>query len=215
VAAEETGITGWVIDVIDRIGEVGVGVLIAVENLFPPIPSEVILPLAGFRANEGELNVVLAWVAATIGALVGALILYGLGAVIGYDRLHDLAGKRWFVVLGVKDLERGERFFERHGAKVVLFGRCIPLVRSVVSVPAGLARMPLPKFLLYTAIGSGVWNALFIATGWTLGDNYERVEGWVQPLSYAVVGALLLWVAFLTYRKVQRVRAGVLTSTPE
>lgn len=210
VAAEE-GITGWVIDVMDSIGEIGVGVLIAVENLFPPIPSEVILPLAGFRAHEGEMNVVLAWIAATIGALVGALILYGLGAVIGYDRLHDLAGKRWFFVLGQKDLERGERFFEQHGAKIVLIGRCIPLVRSVVSVPAGLARMPLPTFVLFTILGSAVWNALFIGAGWVLGDNYERVERWVQPFSYLVVGVIAVWLVVLAVRKIRR-RDGVTSS---
>lgn len=205
--AGETGITGWVVDVIDSIGEVGVGVLIAIENLFPPIPSEVILPLAGFRANEGELNVVLAWISATIGALVGALILYGLGAFVGYDRLHELAGKRWFVVLGQKDLERGDRFFERHGGKVVLAGRCVPLVRSVVSVPAGLAGMPIPRFVLYTVVGSGIWNALFIGAGWVLGDNYDRVEGWVQPISYTVVAAIVVWLVVLTVRKARRRQA--------
>jgi membrane protein DedA with SNARE-associated domain len=208
VASGESGITGWVIDVIDSIGAVGVGALIAIENLFPPIPSEVILPLAGFRAHEGQMNVVAAWVAATIGALVGAVILYGLGAVVGYDRLHELAGKRWFFVLSQKDLERGERFFEQHGAKVVLIGRCIPLVRSVVSVPAGLARMPLPLFLLFTAIGSGVWNALFIGAGWVLGDNYARVEGWVKPFSYAVVAAIAVWLVVLAVRKIGRARSG-------
>jgi membrane protein DedA with SNARE-associated domain len=147
-------------------------------------------------------------VAATIGALVGAVILYGLGAVVGYDRLHELAGKRWFFVLSQKDLERGERFFEQHGAKVVLIGRCIPLVRSVVSVPAGLARMPLPLFLLFTAIGSGVWNALFIGAGWVLGDNYARVEGWVKPFSYAVVAAIAVWLVVLAVRKIGRARSG-------
>jgi membrane protein DedA with SNARE-associated domain len=209
VAAEESGgVTGWVIDVVDAIGEIGVGVLIALENLVPPIPSEVILPLAGFRANEGELNLLLTWMAATIGALVGAIVLYGIGRGVGYERLEELAGKPWFIFFGRKDLERGERFFERHGAKIVLLGRCVPLVRSVVSVPAGLAEMPLPKFLLYTAIGSGVWNALFIGLGYALGDQYDRVEGWVQPISYAVLAALVAWLAVLAFRKVQR-----LTST--
>lgn len=208
----ENGVTGWVVDVIDSIGEVGVGALVTLENLFPPLPSEVILPLAGFRANEGELNVVLAWVAATIGALLGAFVLYGLGAVVGYDRLHDLAGKRWFVVLSQRDLERGNRFFHQHGGKIVLLGRCVPLVRSVVSVPAGLAGMPLGRFSVFTAIGSGIWNALFIGAGWVLGANYDKVERWVQPLSYAVVAAILGWVVVLAVRKVRR-REGVSSPT--
>ncbi len=194
--------------IVDRVGEVGVGALIALENLFPPIPSEVILPFAGFRAERGDLNLVLAWLAATIGALVGALVLYALGAWIGSERLHELAGKRWFIVFGQKDYERGERFFERHGGKIVLFGRCVPIVRSVVSVPAGVARMPLARFCAYTAAGSAVWNALFIGAGYKLGQNYDRVEGWVTPIAYVVLAALAAWVVWLSWRKIQRLRAG-------
>lgn len=205
--ADETGITGWVIDVVDAVGELGVGALIALENIFPPIPSEAILPLAGFRAEAGDLNVVLAWVAATVGALVGALVLYGLGAWYGYDRLHELAGKRWFVVLGQKDLERGDRFFERHEGTIVLVGRCIPLVRSVVSVPAGIARMPLGRFLVFTAVGSGIWNAVWIGAGWQLGENWERVERWVSPAAYTVLVALVVGAMVTAWRKVSRVRA--------
>lgn len=198
--------TDGVLRVVDRVGEVGVGVLVALENLFPPIPSEVILPFAGFRAERGDLDLILVWVAATVGALVGALILYGLGAWIGSERLHALAGQRWFVVLSQKDYERGERFFDRHGGKIVLLGRCVPLVRSVVSVPAGVSRMPLPTFCLYTVLGSGVWNALFIGLGYGLGENYDRVEGWVAPLTTTVVVAFVAWIAWLTWRKVQRLR---------
>lgn len=205
----EGGLTGWVTDLVDRGGEAGVGLLIALENLFPPIPSEVILPFAGFQAERGELNVVLAWVAATAGALLGAVVLYGLGALVGYDRLHELAGRRWFLLLGQRDLERGERFFSRHGAKVVLLGRCIPLVRSVVSVPAGLARMPLGRFCAYTVIGSAVWNATFIGLGVALGRRWDQVEDYVVPASYGVAVVLAASLAVLTVRKLRRARAAV------
>ena len=207
MAEEYSGITGWVVDVVDAIGEAGVGALIALENVFPPLPSEVILPLAGFRAEAGELNVVLAWLAATAGALVGALILYGVGAWFGYERLDDLAGRRWFVFFGQKDLHRGKRFFDRHGGVIILAGRCIPLVRSIVSVPAGIDRMPLARFCVLTALGSAVWNAIFIGAGWALGDRWERVESWIQPLSYAVLVALLAVGGWLMWRTVQRRRA--------
>jgi membrane protein DedA with SNARE-associated domain len=110
-------------------------------------------------------------------------------------------------VLSQKDFERGERIFERHGATFVLLGRCVPLVRSVVSVPAGVARMPLARFCLYTAAGSAVWNAVFIGAGYQLGANYDRVEGWVAPVGYAVVVAGGAWVAWLTVRKLRRLRA--------
>ena len=202
------GITKWVVDVIDSIGEVGVGLLIAAENIFPPIPSEAILPFAGFSASQGDINVVLAWVAATVGALVGAWFLYGVGALIGYERLRALAAQRWFILFGVADLDRGERFFERHGTQIILVGRFIPLVRSIVSVPAGAIRMPLPTFTLLTAIGAGIWNAVFIAIGYQLGERWERVERWVTPVGYAVVALLALWLVVLAVRKVVALREG-------
>lgn len=202
----EGGLSGWVTEQVSRWGEVGVGLLIALENLFPPIPSEVVLPFAGFQVERGELTFALAWLAATLGALAGALILYGLGAGVGYERLHDLAGKRWFVVLGQRDLERGERFFERYGTRIVLFGRCVPLVRSVVSVPAGLARMPLGRFCVLTTLGSAAWNLAFLGLGVALGQRWDRVDDYVGPVGYAVAAVLVLWVTVLTVRKVRRVR---------
>jgi membrane protein DedA with SNARE-associated domain len=198
------GVAGWVVDVIDSIGEVGVGALIALENIFPPIPSEVILPFAGFSASRGDLNPVLAWAAATIGALLGAYVLYAVGALVGHDRVHELVDKRWFVLFSQSDLARGERFFDDHGGKVVLLGRCVPFVRSVVSVPAGFARMTLWRFTALTAIGSGVWNAIFIYAGYRLGDRWDQVQQYLQPIGYAVVAALLAGVAFLVVRQLRR-----------
>jgi membrane protein DedA with SNARE-associated domain len=202
-AENADGLTGFVVDVIDRIGEVGVGVLIAAENIFPPIPSEAILPFAGFSASTGEINAVAAWVAATIGALVGAYVLYGVGALIGYDRLQVLARKRWFFLFGESDLARGERFFERHGTAIVLVGRFIPLVRSIVSVPAGWSRMPLARFTLLTAIGAGIWNAVFIAIGYQLGERWDRVEGWIEPIGYAVLAVIAGYLVWLASRKLR------------
>lgn len=203
---ELDGLAGWAVDVIERLGEGGVGGLVALETVFPPIPSEVILPFAGFAASRGDVNLVGAWVAATIGALVGAWVLYGVGALIGIERLRLLATKRWFVLFGPADLLRGERFFERHGTKIVLLGRCIPLVRSIVSVPAGVERMPLVRFTVLTAIGSGVWNAIFIGAGRAAGDNWEDIEGWVTPLGYTVVALLLVAGAWLAAHKIMSIR---------
>ena len=154
--AQVDGIGGWVVDVIGSIGELGVGLLIALENVVPPIPSEVILPFAGFSASQGRISLVGAWVAATVGSLVGAWILYGVGAFIAYERLHGLASKRWFLLFNTEDLHRGERFFDRHGSKVVLLARFVPLLRSIVSVPAGVVRMPLLRFTGLTALERGV-----------------------------------------------------------
>lgn len=198
------GLAGWVVDVVDSVGEVGVGALVALETILPPIPSEVILPFAGFSSSRGDLNVVLAWTAATVGALVGAWTLYGVGRLLSYERVHELAGKRWFVLFGQADLERGDKFFDRHGSAIVLIGRCIPLVRSVVSVPAGMESMPLVRFTALTAVGSGIWNATFITLGYQLGNEWDRVEHWMQPASYAVLVLLLLVLAWLVVRKVRR-----------
>jgi membrane protein DedA with SNARE-associated domain len=197
------GLAGWVVDVIDRLGPLGIGALIALENIVPPIPSEVILPFAGFSANRGDLNVLAAWIAATIGSLVGAYVLYGVGALIGYDRIRVLADKRWFILFGPSDLDRGERFFNRYGSWIIFFGRFIPLVRSIVSVPAGVERMPLLRFTVLTALGSGIWNAIFIAAGYELGDRWAAVEGWIQPASYVVVGLLLVALVWLAIRKLR------------
>ena len=189
--------------IVDSLGAAGVGLLIFLENLIPPIPSEVILPLAGFRARTGALNIWLTWPAATAGSVAGAVVLYGLGAWLGYDRLHALAGKRWFFLTSQKDLDRGEEIFEKHGGKIVLLGRCVPVIRSVVSIPAGIARMPLPRFLMLTAIGSGVWNALFIGLGWVLGENWDRVQGWLGPVTYVVIGLVVVGLIWLAVRKLR------------
>jgi membrane protein DedA with SNARE-associated domain len=200
-------VTNWVFSIVDRLGEIGIGLLIFLENIIPPVPSEVILPLAGFRARTGALNVWLAWPAATLGSVLGAVVLYGVGRWLGYDRLHALAGKRWFFLTSQNDLDRGERVFERHGGKMVLLGRCVPLIRSVVSIPAGIAKMPLPRFLTLTAIGSGVWNAIFIGLGWALGENWGRVQGWLGPVSYVVLGLVVVGLVWLAVRKL-RSRSG-------
>jgi membrane protein DedA with SNARE-associated domain len=196
-------VANWVFSIVDSLGAAGVGLLIFLENLIPPIPSEVILPLAGFRARTGALNIWLTWPAATAGSVAGAVVLYGLGAWLGYDRLHALAGKRWFFLTSQKDLDRGEEIFDKHGGKIVLLGRCVPVIRSVVSIPAGIARMPLPRFLMLTAIGSGVWNALFIGLGWVLGENWDRVQGWLGPVTYVVIGLVVVGVIWLAVRKLR------------
>jgi membrane protein DedA with SNARE-associated domain len=192
-----------VFSIVDRLGAAGVGLLILLENVIPPIPSEVILPLAGFRARTGALNVLAVWPAATAGSVLGALLLYGLGAWLGYDRLHRLAGHRWFVLVSQKDLERGDAVFDRHGGKVVLLARCVPFLRSVVSIPAGISGMPMGRFVVLTAIGSGVWNAAFLALGWVLGENWEQVERFLGPVSYAVLALLAVGLAVLVVRRLR------------
>ncbi|GAA4975997.1 hypothetical protein GCM10023225_16340 [Kineococcus glutinatus] len=183
----------------ESLGGPGAGAAIALENLFPPIPSEVVLPLAGFTASRGELGLVevLAWT--TAGSLVGALVLYALGAFLGRRRLRAVVDRLPLVRLD--DLDRAEAWFDRHGGAAVFLGRFVPVVRSLVSVPAGVARMPLARFALLTTVGSGLWNTAFVLAGYGLGANWQHVETWVSMYSRGVVlAAGMLVVAFAVTR---------------
>jgi membrane protein DedA with SNARE-associated domain len=191
------GLTGWVARVIDSLGEAGVGLLVALENLIPPIPSEIVLSMAGYLAGAGRVNVALVAIAATTGSVIGALALYWLGYALGEDRL-----RRWLdriPLVDAADLNSADRWFERHEKGAVLFGRCAPVVRSLVSIPAGANHMKLSQFTLFTTIGSGVWNCLFIGAGYALGSHWQQVERYSHWLDYAIgtlfVIAVSTWVA--------------------
>lgn len=178
----------WATDVIDAIGLAGVAFLVALENIFPPIPSELILLLAGFNVSEGRFGLVGAVLAATVGSVVGAYFLYAVGRLVQDERLERfLAGAGRFVGLKRADVHKGFLWFERHGTAVVLFGRLIPVVRSVVSIPAGSDKMPIGRFTLLTAAGSLVWNTVWVAVGWGLGDQWEKAGKWGDYLQYGVV----------------------------
>ena len=159
--------TEWAISIVSSLGIIGVALLIAVENLFPPIPSELILPLTGFLVGRGEFSFAVALSAATVGAVSGALALYALGVWLGWDRLRNLVARHGTrLMVTQEDVDKADRFFDRHGAKVVLFGRLAPGVRSVVSIPAGASAMGLRRFTIYTALGSALWNAALIGIGY-------------------------------------------------
>jgi membrane protein DedA with SNARE-associated domain len=178
----------------ERLGAPGAGLAIALENLFPPLPSEVILPLAGFTAAQGGMSLIAALVWTTLGSLAGALALYALGALIGRDRVRRLVARLPLVKLS--DLDRTEAWFARHGTKAVFFGRMIPIFRSLISVPAGVERMPLPAFAVWTTAGSLIWNATFVLAGYALGDNWHLVEKYAGLYS-AVVVALVAGAAVI------------------
>ncbi|MBZ4320230.1 DedA family protein [Streptomyces huiliensis] len=193
------GIAGWAAGLMESLGAVGAGVAIALENLFPPLPSEVILPLAGFTAARGDIGLVAVLLWTTAGSVVGALALYSIGALLGRDRTVALAAR--IPLVKESDVLRTEAWFARHGTKAVFFGRMIPIFRSMVSVPAGIERMGLPVFLGLTALGSFIWNALFVLAGYELGSRWHQVTDLVGLYSKAVLaGAVLLVVAFLVLR---------------
>lgn len=186
----------WAADFIDAIGLLGVAALVALENVFPPIPSELVLLLTGFNVSETRFGFVGAVVFATIGSVVGAYFLYGIGRLLHEDRLEAfLAGIGRFVGLKRSDVHKGFQWFDRHGSAVVFFGRLVPVVRSVVSIPAGADKMRLVRFSLLTALGSLVWNTIWIAVGWGLGDRWEKAGRWGDYIQY---GAVVLIVVGLT-----------------
>lgn len=208
-------IVTWVTDVVDALGYLGVAFLVALENVFPPIPSEVVLPLAGFVAGRGDASVAGMILAATAGSVVGAWILYGVSAAIGPTRLRAFIVRfgRWFSVRE-HHLDRAEAWFDRRSDAAVLIGRCVPLIRSVVSVPAGFRRMPPVRFTVLTAIGSAMWNAALIAAGAVLGERWERVGDIVGLFQGAVILAIGGLVGWFAWRELIRPRLAAAGDLP-
>jgi membrane protein DedA with SNARE-associated domain len=201
------GLVGWVLDVIDALGAVGVGLLVALESVFPPIPSEVVLPLAGFLAGQGRMDFVAVVAFATAGSLLGALVLYWLGAALGTDRLERLADR--LPLMDARDVQRADAWMARYGSWAVLLGRMVPGVRSLVSIPAGVQRMPLWRFALLTTVGSAAWNVLFVGLGFLLGERWQRVGAYSDLLNYLVIGVIVLVVGVAVGRRIRRRRAGL------
>jgi membrane protein DedA with SNARE-associated domain len=194
----------WITGFMNSMGYIAILFLMFLENVFPPIPSELIMPLAGFTASQGKLTLIGVIIAGTIGSVLGTLPLYYVGHVIGEERLKKWAEKhgKWLTV-SPDDIENASRWFQRHGNIAVLVGRLVPGVRSLIAVPAGIAKMSMPLFLTYSAVGSAMWTTLLGYAGYLLGENYDKVEKYVGPATYVVLG---LFVAIYIYRVVQQSR---------
>ncbi|GAA0453744.1 hypothetical protein Ade02nite_02020 [Paractinoplanes deccanensis] len=198
--------TTFVTDLVERLGGPGAGLAVALENLFPPIPSEVILPLAGFTAGQGRMSVVAAIAWTTLGSVAGAVALYYIGAAFGRERMRAIAAR--LPLVKVSDLDRTEAWFARHGAKAVFLGRMIPIFRSLVSVPAGVERMRLTTFLLCTTFGSLIWNTVFVLAGYTLGANWTAVESYADTFQKVVIVICALLAVFFVGARLRRGQNG-------
>ncbi len=196
----------WILMVMDKLGLIGVTLMMFLENVFPPIPSELIMPAAGFAAAIGELSLISVIIAGTIGSVLGALPLYYLGSRLDETKLIRLTeryGK--YLLITPKDIVSAQAWFDRHGKTVVFFGRMIPAIRSLISIPAGMARMSLLPFLMLTAMGSMIWSALLAYAGFVLGANYEKVGIYIESVSHYVVLLMVLIFSYLLYRRIKTV----------
>ncbi len=188
----------WITNTMSSLGYLGIGLLMFAENIFPPIPSELIMPLAGFTVAKGEMNFVFAVLAGVLGTVLGALPWYYAGKIMSEERLRTLADKygKWMALSG-KDIDKADRWFDRHGNQAVFFCRLVPGVRTLISLPAGISGMPLAPFLLYSTLGTTLWVGLLTYLGFVLGDNYDLVDEYLGPVSKIVLG--LLVVAFIAW----------------
>ena len=201
---ELTGVAGWAVDLMERLGGAGAGLAIALENLFPPLPSEIILPLAGFTASRGEFSLAEALLWTTFGSLVGAVALYWIGALFGRRRMRAVAVH--MPLVKVEDIDRAEEWFARHGAAAVFLGRMVPIFRSFISIPAGIERMPFVTFVVLTSAGSAIWNTTFVLAGYQLGEEWDRVEPYVGTLQTIVIAAVVLAVGYFIVSRLVRAR---------
>ena len=200
-SSDQGGITGFLLDVVERLGAIGVGFAILLETVVPPIPSEAVLGLAGVLINDGRLNIVPVVLCATLGSILGAIFFYYVGRALGPRRSHAFLDR--LPLVETEDVDKTFAWFERHGRSAVFFGRMVPIVRSFISVPAGVVRMPLPQFVVYTAGGSLIWNSVLIGLGVAAGDFVQQN---LHYLDYAVVAAFALGIGYLVHKRWRDVR---------
>ncbi|MCH8684191.1 DedA family protein [Pedomonas mirosovicensis] len=197
----------WMTGLIERGGYFGIAALMFLENVFPPIPSELIMPSAGFQASQGSLSLAGAIVAGTAGSLLGALFWYLAGRYAGEERLKRWAARhgRW-LTLTPKDVDKADDWFDRYNASAVFFGRLLPAIRTLISVPAGLFEMKPGPFLLYSALGTAIWSAALATAGYLLGNNYHAVADYLNPATNVILGSGLLYYLYrvVTWRKDQK-----------
>jgi membrane protein DedA with SNARE-associated domain len=201
---DPTGVAGWAVDLMERLGGPGAGLAIALENLFPPLPSEVILPLAGFTASQGDFTLAEALLWTTLGSVVGAVALYWIGALFGRRRMRAVAMA--MPLVKVSDVDRAEEWFALHGWAAVFFGRMVPIFRSFISIPAGIERMPFLTFVLLTTAGSAIWNTVFVLAGYLLGEQWHRVEPYAGTFQAVVIACVVIAVASFVVSRLVRAR---------
>ncbi|HBC43605.1 MAG TPA: alkaline phosphatase [Pseudanabaena sp.] len=200
----------WITNTMNTLGYLGIGLLMFLENLFPPIPSELIMPLAGYTSTSpnSQIQVIPAILVGVIGTILGAIPWYYAGLVLGQKRLQLLAGRygKWIGISG-EDIEKSVHWFQKHGTKAVLLGRLVPGIRTLISIPAGISKMPIVPFFIYSTIGTIGWVSLLTYAGYFLGTNYKLVEKYIDVISKVIViFGLIAITSFIAYRLYKRSR---------
>lgn len=193
----------WIVNTVDELGYLGIALLMLLENIFPPIPSEVIMPLSGFVTSQGKLDFVYVVIAGVVGSVLGALPWYYLGKSLSLQHIKKLADRYgWWLTISSKEIETAKHWFERRGEAAACLSRLVPGVRTYISVPAGLSNMPLLSFLIYSTIGTTIWISLLTYAGYVLGANYDQVKEVIAPLSGVVIIVLIvIFVVWIIKRK--------------
>ena len=182
-------------------GYAGIIALMFLENLFPPIPSEVIMPLAGFQAAKGETSLPLVIASGTLGSVLGAIFWYYVGRWIGVERLKAFAARHGrLLTVSPRDIDKVDRAFDRHSGAAILIGRMVPAIRTLISVPAGMFEMTLPRFILFTTIGSALWTGLLASAGYWLESEYEKISGYLDPATWVILGSIILFYLYRVIR---------------
>lgn len=199
--------TDWIIGLMQSLGYVGIALLMFLENIFPPIPSELIMPLAGFTVAKGEMSIVPAIAAGVVGTMLGAIPWYYVGKIAGETKIRqwlDHYGK--WLGISSEEIDKSKQWFYRHGTKAVFFGRLIPGVRTLISIPAGFSNMALVPFFIYSLLGTIAWVGLLTFAGYLLGDNYELIDEYLGPVSKIILGLLVVAFGIWLFRKQQQRR---------
>ncbi len=194
----------WITQLIDRAGYIGIALMMFVESVFPPIPSWLVMPLAGFEASAGRFSPAAVVLAGTIGSTLGAICWYMVGRLVGVERLTRFAARHGhWVTMTPAEVDRADRWFDRHGAPAVMLGRVVPVVRTFISIPAGVFEMNLRQFILFTAIGDAIWNGMLTTAGYLLRAQYDQVRDYINPVASAVLAVAITtyFVRALTWKK--------------
>ena len=198
-------LTEWVISIMEQLGYLGIAILMFLDNVFPPIPSEIIMPSAGYSASQNQLLLVGVIIAGCIGSLLAAALLYWIGYKFKHETIFnfvDRYGK--FLFIKSEDVKKSLSWFEKYGHRIVFFGRMIPAVRSLISIPAGMSRMPFWKFMFYSSLGTIIWTTFLACIGFYFGENQALMQKIFSQVGYFIIGIVLIIVAWIWYRRNQR-----------